>query len=198
MKMGRNTQRHKGESMTSNGTPVYTRQHRSGPTLPQLSAIDLLVSGKNDKETAELLGLSRTAVTKWRLYDPVFQAALNQRRAEVWGAGIDRLRSLIPKALDALAEEVESKESPSRLKAAVEVLKLAQLSSGATGIGPTDAEEIVHGIVSTRRRRAHGPLDDLLDDGKGLPPINKHIRDTWDELEALAKEADPKETDRNV
>src|SRR5262245_4160830 len=176
--------------MRSNGTPVYTRQHRRGPTLPQLSAIDLLVSGKNDKETAELLGLSRTAVTKWRLYDPVFQAALNQRRAEVWGAGIDRLRSLIPKALAALAEEVESKESPNRLKAAVEVLKLAQLPSGAAGIGSTDAEEIVREIVLTLRGRARGPLDDFVEDGKGLPSFDKHMRDTWSELEALAKEVE--------
>jgi hypothetical protein len=59
------------------------------------------------------------------------------------------------------------------------------------------AEEIVHGIVSARRLRAHGPLDDLLADGKGLPPLDKHIRDTWDELEALAKEADPNGTERN-
>src|SRR5215469_11514531 len=118
--MSRNRPHHTGEAMKSNGTPVYTRQHRRGPTLPQLSAIDLLVSGKNDKETAEMLGLSRTAVTKWRLYDLGFQAALNQRRAEVWGAGIDRLRSLIPRALDALADELESKESPNRFKAAVE------------------------------------------------------------------------------
>src|SRR6516162_5854945 len=108
--------------------------------MPQLSAIDLLASGKTDKETAELLGLSRTCITKWRLYSPEFQATLNRRRAEVWGAGIDRLRSLIPKALDALAEEVASKESPNRFKAAVELLKLAQLPSGTAGIGPTDAE----------------------------------------------------------
>ena len=39
--------------------------------------------------------------------DPVFQAALNQRRAEVWAAGADRLRGLILKALDALAGELD-------------------------------------------------------------------------------------------
>jgi hypothetical protein len=176
--------------MKANGTPVYTRQHQRGPTLPQLSAIDLLVSGKNDKETAELLGLSRTAVTKWRLYDPVFQAALNRRRAEVWGAGCDRLRALIPKALDTLADELDNRDNPNRLKAAVEVLKLAQLPSGAAGIGPTDAEEIVRGIVLTRRGRARGPLDDFAEDGKGLPSFDKHMRDTWSELEALAKEVE--------
>src|SRR3954471_12816013 len=104
--------------MRASGTAVYQRQHKRGPTMPQLNAIDLLAGGKTDKATAELLGLSRTCVTKWRLYDPVFQAALNQRRAEVWSAGIDRLRSLIPKALDALADELENRESPNRLKAA--------------------------------------------------------------------------------
>ncbi len=176
--------------MKANGTPVYARQHKCGLTLPQQSAIDLLASGKTDTETAELLGLSRVAVSKWRLYYPVFQAALNQRRAEVWGAGCDRLRALVPKALDALADELDNQDNPNRLKAAVEVLKLAQLPAGAAGIGSTDAEGIVRKIVLTRRSRARGPLDNYADDGKGLPPFDKHMRDTWDELEALAKEAE--------
>src|SRR5262245_53469627 len=102
--------------MRANGTAVYQRQHKRGLTMPQLSAIDVLVTGKTDKETAELLNLSRTCVTKWRLYDPVFQAALNRRRAEVWGSGIDRLRSLIPKALDVLAEALNSNYKPSQMK----------------------------------------------------------------------------------
>src|SRR5262249_8998674 len=47
---------------------------------------------------------ARPTVTKWRLYDPVFQGALNQRGAEVWGSGCDRIRSLLLKALDTLGE----------------------------------------------------------------------------------------------
>ena len=176
--------------MKANGTPVYARQHKRGLTLPQQSAIDLLASGKTDTETADLLGLSRVAVSKWRLYDPTFQAALNQRRAEVWGAGCDRLRALVPKALDALADELDNRDNPNRLKAAVEVLKLAQLPSGGAGIGSTDAEEIVRGIVLTRRGRARGPLDDLVEINKGLPTFEKHMRDTWDELEEMATEAE--------
>src|SRR6516162_1193456 len=105
--------------MKANGTAVYQRQHKRGLTMPQLNAIDLLASGKTDKETAELLSLSRTCITKWRLYSPTFQSALNRRRAEVWGAGIDLLRCLVPKALDALAEELEKADSPNRMKAAV-------------------------------------------------------------------------------
>jgi hypothetical protein len=176
--------------MRANGTAVYQRQHKRGLTMPQLSAIDLLAAGKTDKETAELLGLSRTCVTKWRLYDPVFQAALNRRRAEVWSAGIDRLRALIPKALDALADELDKADSPNRLKAAGEILRLAQLPAAALGIGPTDADEIVRQIVAKRREQARGPLDNLADHGKGLPPIDQQMADTWRELEALANEPD--------
>jgi hypothetical protein len=64
--------------MRVKSTPVYARQRSRTPTLPQLNAVDLLAAGKTDTETAELLSLDRTTVTKWRLYDPVFQAALTR------------------------------------------------------------------------------------------------------------------------
>jgi hypothetical protein len=174
---------------TANGTPVYARQHFRTPTLPQLNAIDLLAAGKTDQETADLLELHRTTVTKWRLYDPVFQAALNRRRAEVWGAAAaDRLRSLIPKALDALADALEDRANPNRLKAAGEVLRLVPLAKDALHGGPTDPEEIVRAVVRQRRNRAPGTLDRLLDDGKGLPPLDQHVEQVWSELEAKVQE----------
>ena len=64
-----------------NGTPVYARQHSRGLTLPQLNAVDLLAAGRTDTQAAAALGLHRTTLTKWRLYDVAFQAALNRRRA---------------------------------------------------------------------------------------------------------------------
>src|SRR5262249_297628 len=134
---------------STNGTLVYARQHKHGLTLPQQSAIDLLASGKTDTETAELLGLTRVAVSKWRLYDPVFQASLNRRGAEVWGAGCARLRALIPKALATLAEALEEKDPPTRLKAALEVLRLARLPAPVPA-GPTAPEEIVRALVEAR------------------------------------------------
>jgi hypothetical protein len=115
---------------------------------------------------------------------------LNQRRAEVWGAGIDRLRSLIPRALDVLAEGLNCGFPPRQFKAAVEVLRMAQLPSPASGIGLTDAEEIVRRVVSERRKRAPGTLDKLLEDGKGLPPFDQQVEATWKELEALANGPD--------
>lgn len=71
--------------MPKPSTPIYARQHAHVLTLAQHNAVDLLASGKTDTETAELLNLHRTTVTKWRLYSPDFQAALNIRRAETWG-----------------------------------------------------------------------------------------------------------------
>jgi hypothetical protein len=173
--------------MKKPGTSVYARQHAQGLTLPQQSAVDLLASGKTDTEAAELLGLHRTTVSKWRAYDPVFQAALNRRRAEVWASGVDRLRSLVPKALDALADELDRSGSPNRLKAAGEILRLAQLPAVAIlATEPTEPEDIVRQLVMKRREEAHDPLDDILDENKGLPPFNRHMAKTWRELEALA------------
>jgi hypothetical protein len=124
------------------------------------------------------------------LYSPEFQAALNGRRAEVWGAGIDRLRNLIPKALDALAEELEKADNPNRLKAAVEVLKLVQLPEGWQQVGPAEAEGIVRQVVKARRAQTPGLMDELAEQGKGLPPFDKHMDDTWRELEERANEPD--------
>jgi hypothetical protein len=175
------------KTCVSNGTPVYARQHSRLPTLPQLSAIDLLSAGKTDQETADLLKLHRTTVSKWRLYDPVFQAALNRRRAEVWGAAADRLRSLIPKALDALAEMLDT-IGPQRLKAAVELVRLVPPTGSAMAIGPTDADEIVREVVRHRRNAAPGVLEGLLDNGKALPPLDQHVKEVWRELEGKAVE----------
>jgi hypothetical protein len=181
--------------MKDNGTIVYQRQHKGGLTMPQLNAIDLLASGKTDKETAELLSLSQTCVTKWRLYSPAFQAALNRRRAEVWGAGVDRLRCLVPKALDALAEELEKADGPNRLKAAVEVLKLAQLPEGWQQVGPMEADAIVRLVVKARRAEAPSFLDGLVDQGKDLPPFEEHLADTWRELNERANQPDDEDAE---
>jgi hypothetical protein len=63
--------------MKANGTVVYQRQHKRGLTIPQLSAIDLLATGKTNKETAELLSLSRTCITKWRIRARIFRPSIS-------------------------------------------------------------------------------------------------------------------------
>jgi hypothetical protein len=94
------------------------------------------------------------------------------------------------RATDAPAEAQEAKDNLSRLKVAGEVLELAQLPPLAPSGGPTDPEEAVRQVDRARRGKAQGPLDDLLDDGKGLPPFERHLEEVRQELEALAAEPD--------
>src|SRR5262249_30387468 len=134
--------------MKTNGTQNYARLHSRGLTLAQQNAVDLLATGKTDTEAAESLSLNRVTLTRWRLYDPVFQAALNERRAEVWGAGLERLRSLIPRALDVLAEAIENGNMSAKLKAARTILGLVELPSPVPS-GPTSPEGIIAALVQT-------------------------------------------------
>jgi hypothetical protein len=165
------------------GTPVYARQHSHGLTLPQQNAVDLLAAGNNDTETAKQLGLSRTAVTKWRLYDVTFQAALNRRRAEIWGAAGDKLRALIPQALDALADAVgPNRTLQFRMKAAVEILKLAGTLAAGQPTGPLSADEIIGGLVQCRVKAKREEL-------------NKHLSET-DRLMASLKSPSREEAER--
>jgi hypothetical protein len=64
----------------------------------QLTAIDLLVSGKTITDTALALDVRRQTVSEWTNHNPTFQAALNSRRQEIWNGTADRLRGLLPRA----------------------------------------------------------------------------------------------------
>jgi hypothetical protein len=164
-----------------NGTPDDKRLHARGLTVAQLNAVDLLASGKNDREAAELLGLARPTVTKWRLYSPEFQAALNQRRAEVWGSGIDRLRSLIPQALDVLAKFLEVGAPAVRVRAAAVVLGLAKLPAPAPA-GPTTPEDIVAALIAARVRAKQAER-------------HRHLSDTDRLLASMQTSPEPAEAD---
>jgi hypothetical protein len=167
-------------------------KERNGQPHRELSAqqqatIELLAAGKTDKQAAENLSLPAERIAKWRLYDPVFQAALNACRAEVWQTGIDRLRSMIPQALDTLAEELSRADNPDRCKLALDILRLAKLPDIAPR-GPADPETIVRQAVNRERQQARGPFDDLAENHKGLPSYEEHLARKWAELEIRAAE----------
>lgn len=180
----------------ANATLCDNPLRRAELTVPQENAVDALAIGKNDAETASIVGVHRVTVTRWRLYDPVFQAALNVRRAEVWAVGVHRLRSLIPKALDVLAEELEDEDNPDRLKVALELLKLCPPAMPNPNT-PIDADEIVRRIVDDRRAKAPGSIDAFLANVQGLPPLEVHVREVWAELTAKldGRQTDVSETE---
>lgn len=119
------------------GQKEYKREQ--GLTIQQQNAIDLLVTGKTDQAVADAVGVSRPTVTSWRLYDPHFEAELNRRRKEVWGASADRIRALLPKAFDTLEKAIDE----GSYQAALALIKLAGLDGVADKIGPDDAEEVI-------------------------------------------------------
>ncbi|MEW9110738.1 MAG: hypothetical protein AB2374_15415 [Cytobacillus gottheilii] len=123
----------------SKATKGYKREQ--GLTTAQLNAIDLLVTGKTDQEVANIIEVNRVTVTKWRNYDISFQAELNKRRKEIWGASIDKLRALVPKAMERLEKEVDGENG---WKVALEVIKFAGIESKyIREIGHDEADEIL-------------------------------------------------------
>ncbi len=97
-----------------------TRQELS---VEQQNAIDLLVMGKTDKETAESCGVSRQTVNDWRNNSPLFLAELNRRRAALWETDIDTLRSLVRDAIGVLADDLRGEDLKARRAAAVHLLR---------------------------------------------------------------------------
>jgi hypothetical protein len=133
----------KGFSMKST-TNGYKRLH--GMTPEQEAAADLIAVGKTDAEVASAVGCHWVTVTRWRLRDPVFQAGVNRRRREVFGASLDRLRALVPKALDVLENRLESGSE----KAALALLRLSGLDLMPPPEEPIDGEEIIRKEIDKR------------------------------------------------
>ncbi len=125
-------------------------------SVDQQNAIDLLIVGKTDRETAEAVGVTRQTVNGWRNGNPWFQAELNRCRQELWGVTVDQLRALLPRAVAVLADELETGEA--RARVAVDILRLAGLDRTKAPqkldtflVGPTGPEAIIDAEVRRRR-----------------------------------------------
>src|SRR5262245_48004806 len=108
----------------------------------QEKAVVLLAEGKTIAEIAECIEVDEHTVRSWRWEHPGVQAAMNSRRREAWTAVTDRLRALVPKALEVLERELEG-ETP--LPAALHILKacgLYGLQAPEGRVEFTDPEEI--------------------------------------------------------
>ncbi len=139
-------------------------------TVVQLNAIDLLVTGKTDQETAEAVGVTRQTVNGWRNANPYFQAALNRRRQDLWGVTVDQLRALLPRAVATLEDELNG--GVDRVRVALDILRLAGLDRAKASqkldtflVGPTDPDAIVDAEVRRRRPDRAAYVDDLLSGG---------------------------------
>jgi len=140
---------------------INTKEHIKSQlttlSVEQLQAIGHLMTGKNDREVAETVGVSRETITRWRLYHPAFQAELNRRRAEMRFVSRESLLQLIPQVIDALSDVINDFENPNRWKVAIEILKLIELPKTLIkNPGPQDPEEIIIKLAEGKQ------FDDLL------------------------------------
>src|SRR5262249_15754882 len=111
---------------------------------------------------------------------------------------LDRLRTLIPEALDVLAGGLKSTTASYRLRAAAEVLRVGRPPRGALGVGPGGEGEGVREGGKKKRGGGPGRVEGGGGQGKGLPPFEQHLEDAWRELEALAMSADEEGNVRNM
>ena len=164
------------------GNPTGGRQplggERDGLTeldTRQLRALEQLLAGATDGEAADAAGVSRQTVSAWKLHNPAFRAELNRQRAELWDGSQDRLRSMVPRALDVISDALEGEDAA---KVAVQLLRLAGLSGAQVGeIGPTTPQ----GVVDEEIRRRHDPARLM----RYLPPELSGIPITDEDREAV-------------
>ena len=160
------------------GKPTYKRPN--GLSVEQQNAIDLLTLGHTDLKVARTIGVSRTTVTKWRLYDPLFARTLADRRGRLWQGAHDGIRSYLPSALDSIGRQMRYGRNPGRF--ALDFLRVAGLFGTpsnpalAQPIGPTTVDELLDEEV-----RRHRPPE-LRDQ-----PVTEDERDAmYDHMMALA------------
>ncbi|MFM8323090.1 MAG: hypothetical protein ACKOC5_19440 [Chloroflexota bacterium] len=97
-------------------------------SIEQQNAIDLLITGKSDRETAEAVGVARQTVTTWRTSNAAFIVELNRRRADLWNSQAERLRVLVAEAVDVLVDDMRQAEDLKRRQtAAIHILRAVGL-----------------------------------------------------------------------
>lgn len=130
----------------------------------QLAAIPLLLAGQSITDVAAAVGVARQTVSTWVNADAAFIAAVNAERLDLWEGHKDRLRSLVPKALDVLARGLDHADPRVSLAAARDVLKSVSLADCRPD--PATTEEDVRlnleGKAADRcKRRSANVLDSI-------------------------------------
>jgi hypothetical protein len=105
----------------------------------QLEALDMLLSGATVTDAAAALDVARETVSRWRNSDPAFMAAYNAALQSAWDATHGRLLAARGKAIDRLADLLDSEDQATALRAAVAIVRLDLPRPD----GSTDAATIV-------------------------------------------------------
>ena len=146
---------------------VPTASAGSGALDPrQREAIELILLGKTDRAVAESVKVHRVTVTKWRLYDPAFQAALNRRREERWRSDEERVRSLMKRAVRVFEKQLRSEDPDVSYRAARALVQMAGSGKFAPPALPTDPAAVLDLVARGKHveRRSDDPRTEPISD----------------------------------
>jgi transposase-like protein len=135
--------------MAARQMPTEPDDRRWNLSVQQQAAADLLALGNNVTTVAEQVGVARQTVSEWLNQNRAFEAAVNQRRQELWDNATNRLRALLPDALEVLAQGLKG----GSIKAAIEVLKAAGLHGLHKPEGPTNPQDAESAAKEKERAR---------------------------------------------
>ena len=112
------------------------------PSPAQTKAVAALLSGTTFTEAAKQVGVDRSTIHRWKK-DPNFAAHYNRERVDYLSAYQEKLRSLVPEAIDVLHKFLKDEDLPpsTRLRAVQTILQSAELDHPAP-IGPTDPAQL--------------------------------------------------------
>lgn len=139
----------------STGKPTYKRPN--GLSVEQQNAIDLLTLGHTDLKVSRTIGVSRTTVTKWRLYDPLFRDTLADHRARLWQGAHDGIRSQLPGVLGTIRRQMVYGRNPGRF--ALDFLRVAGIfgKPSAPALAAFDEPTTIEGVLDREVRRRRPP-----------------------------------------
>ena len=151
----------------------------------QRDAIELILQGRSDRAVAEAVKVHRVTVTKWRLYDPGFQAVLNRRREERWTSAEERVRALLHRAVRVLDRQLRCDDPHVSYRAARALVQMAGSRRFAPGPHPTDPLAVLELFAREKHgdRTSRDPRTDALTDGERFGAL----RDLRDKQERLAR-----------
>jgi hypothetical protein len=132
------------DDLQTDPTPENTRKHPicqnrlndvwSGLTEKQKTAIEMLAIGRSLGRISRYLEVDPKTLYVWR-QNPAFREALRERRRELWGDAIDRVRGMVTPSLDIVDEHLSDRYERIRFRAAQTVLNLASLKKHASETG---------------------------------------------------------------
>ncbi len=93
-------------------------------TPDQAAALDLLLAGQTVTAAAAAVGVARETVSRWRNSDPAFQGAYNAALQSAHDAMGKKLLDARARAIDTLADLLESDDQAIALKSAAALLRV--------------------------------------------------------------------------